>query len=88
MNDSRTILNSLIVLILVMLLVVYALDIKVPYPPYVINAFSQPIVRLLVYIGMYSIAYYNPVVSILTFVCVISLHLDLINLGSKNKNTQ
>lgn len=80
MNETRTIVNAFIVLVLIILITAFALDMRIPYPPEVINAFHQPIVRICVYICVFFVAYYNPIIGLLLMICVITLHLDIINL--------
>lgn len=80
MNEYIVIINAVLLVILVILLIVYGLDMKVPYPKYVIRAFEKPYVRFVVYICVFHVAYYNPIISIMVMMCVLALHLDLINL--------
>lgn len=79
MNETRTIINAFIILLELVMIVAFALDMRVPYPPEVIKAFHQPVVRLIMYILLFLVAYYNPIVSLLLAVCIITLHIDIIN---------
>lgn len=80
MNEQIVIINAVLLLTLVALLIIYGLDMKVPYPPYVIRAFEKPYIRFIVYISVFHMSYYNPLISIMVMMCVLALHLDLINL--------
>lgn len=80
MNEHIALINAVLLLMLMSLLIVYGLDMKIPYPHLVIRAFEKPYVRLSIYISMFFLAYYNPVVSIMVMMCVLALHLDMINL--------
>lgn len=82
-TDVRTVANLTICLILLMLLIAFGLDMRVPYPSQVIQGFTEPIVRLISYVALYNLAYYNPVVSILAFMCLVFLHIDYVNLATK-----
>ena len=86
MNESRALINALIVILQTILIVVYALDIKIPYPAFIITAFETPLTRILTYIVLFGIAYYNPIISVLSLVCVVTLHLDIINFVEHEKN--
>jgi len=81
--ETRTVINIILSLLLLIVIIAFGLDMKVPYPPHVVRNFDQPLVRLLTYVALYMIAYYNPVVSILAFMCVIFLHIDYVNLVTK-----
>lgn len=78
--ETRVACNSMISILLFCVLVAYGLDMRVPYPQYVIDAFDKPVVRILSYISLYLMAYYNPIISILMFMCLMFLHIDYINL--------
>ena len=83
--EVRMMVNIFASLILLLILIAFGLDMKVPYPPHILRNFDQPLVRLMTYIALYLVAYYNPVVSILAFMCVIFLHVDYVNLATKKR---
>jgi hypothetical protein len=60
----------------------------IPYPKEVIVFFSEPFVRIMAYALIYQVAYYNPVISIFALICVVSLHLDIINLQKPIKKEE
>lgn len=83
-EDTTTVINGVLCIVLFGILVTIGLDMKVPYPKKMLELFDQPLVRLLTYVALYHLAYYNPVVSLLCFMCVIFLHIDYVNLVTKN----
>ena len=72
--------NAVVCMVLFALLVMYGLDMKVPYPRKIVQAFDEPYIRVLTYFAVYYVAYYNPIISVLLFMCVMLLHIDYINL--------
>lgn len=83
--EMRTVVNIILSLLLLTILIAFGLDMKVPYPPHLLRNFDQPLVRLMTYIAVYLIAYYNPIVSVLAFMCILFLHIDYVNLATKKR---
>lgn len=78
--NTVALVNASILLVLLMVVMVYGIDMRVPYPKRVILAFDEPIVRILTYALIYHVAYYNAVISVFAVICVVFLHIDLVNL--------
>lgn len=76
--------NVLLIVMLSLWLVVYGLNVRRAYPRAVIEAFSQPHVRLLLWMGVYALSYINPIVGLLAAVGLALLHLDYVNLVLPN----
>ena len=87
MSETRALVNGVIVFFQISIIIVYALDMTIPYPAFVINAFDRPLIRIIIYIALFAIAYYNPVISLLSLICVVTLHLDIINILESKKHT-
>lgn len=85
MND-KFLTNLGILFVLFIILVVYGVDMRIPYPRWVIQLYNEPLVRICTYAFIYHVAYYNPVISIFMLMCIVFLHLDIINLQAPIKN--
>jgi hypothetical protein len=72
--SSQLILNTLIVTLLYFIICIFALDIRVPYPKSIIVHFHEPYVKLVVYLALYSISYYNPIISLLLMMMIVFIH--------------
>lgn len=75
--------NLVIVFLILVWIVKYSLRMKSPYPRWALNAFNEQYVRLFVYILLYVLCFYNPVVGLVAFIGILLLHLDYINLYIK-----
>ncbi len=73
MNTS-IILNSLIVVVMYFIICIFALDVRIPFPKMFVILFHEPYVKIIVYMSVYLISYYNPVVSLMFLIFVILLH--------------
>ena len=71
-----------IILCSIMFLIItdYGLDFKKPYPKWAIESFDEPLVRFVSYVSIYTLTCWSPILSILTAILVVFLHLDYINL--------
>lgn len=73
---------TIIVAVLAVLFLVtteYSLDIKQLYPSWVMDLFSEPLVRFTLYALIYIIACLNIHISVLLAIIVVLLHIDYIN---------
>lgn len=61
-------------------IVEYSIDIKKPYPSWIITYYQEPYVRFLSYLVIYIFACINPIISMLLMLIVVFIHLDTINL--------
>jgi hypothetical protein len=67
--------------VLVLVIADYGIDMHKLYPMWVMEMFEEPIVRFMLYVAIYLLACFNPVLSILLALVVIFLHIDYINLA-------
>ncbi len=80
LNVVEVILASIIFLIILE----YGLDMKKPYPRWVILSFDEPITRFVSCIVIYIIACWSPILSVLLATLFVFLHLDHINLAKRS----
>lgn len=66
--------------ILILIIIEYGLDLKKPYPQWAIEIFDEPLVRFVSYVSIYTLTCWSPMLSILTAITIVFLHLDYINL--------
>lgn len=69
-----------IICVLVIVICVYALDVKILYPKFVIDAFAEPLGRFLAYLAVYVASMYNIQIALLLLIIVVNIHMDVINL--------
>lgn len=69
-----------ITLVLIILISIFGLDMKEPYPHYTIKLFSEPYVRFFCYLSIYLLAIYSPILGIVSSIGILLLHIDYINL--------
>jgi hypothetical protein len=74
--SPQLILNILIVTLLYFIICIFSLDIRVPYPKSVIVYFNEPYVKLVAYLVLYVVSYYNPIVSLLLMMVIVFLHTN------------
>lgn len=73
--------NIVFCVILILIICMYGLDMKEPYPQMFIKLFSEPIVRFILYISIFLLAQYVSVTAaILVLLMVVLLHIDYTNL--------
>ncbi len=75
--------NFIIFIVLLLIIILYSIQNKKPYPKMILNRFNEPIYKFLTYITLYLISAYNPIFSILSILILIPMHLDYINLYLK-----
>ncbi len=73
-------LNSLIIVILVFIITFYSFDIFKPYPKNIFIYFNEPFVKFIIYLILYYISFYNPIIALLSLIIILCIHLDIINL--------
>ena len=81
--SHQLILNTLIVTLLYFIICIFSLDIRVPYPKSVIVHFNEPYVKLVSYLVIYFVSYYNPIVSMLLMVMVVLIHTNDVEIVKK-----
>lgn len=78
-------LNIVASILVFLYICIYSLNTKILYPRFVIDIFSEPAGRVLIYLCIYLLSFYNELLTLLIFCAVILLHIDIINyLGIKN----
>lgn len=77
------ILNIICLIILVFIISLYGLNMKMPYPKVILETFNEPLTRFITYIFLYIICIYNPVLGLISGICILLLHIDYINLFLK-----
>lgn len=58
----------------------YGINMTTPYPKPLLDLFSEPWMRLLLYVTIYVLACYNRLLALMLAMFVLLLHLDYINL--------
>lgn len=77
---DSTFINLLCIIVLTLILVEYSIDIRKPYPHWVIKLFEEPYIRFTIYISLYFLTCYNHMIALLFASVVLFLHLDFVNL--------
>lgn len=72
--------NLVSIIILVVVIVIYSIEMKRPYPSWLIEIASEPIYLFLMYMVVFAISYYNPLIALLVLIVLVALHLDFKNL--------
>ena len=83
--SPQLILNTLIATLLYFIICIFALDIKVPYPKSVIVHFHEPYVKLIVYLTLYFVSYYNPIISLLLMMVIVFIHANDVEIVSQSR---
>lgn len=58
----------------------YCIDIKKPYPDFIIYMINEPIYRFILYIFIYVISYINPIISLYLMIIILFINIDYINI--------
>lgn len=74
--------NVGVLILLVILISIYGLDIREPYPPKIMKLFSEPYIRFLTYIFIYALSFYNYSITFVFLFAVLLLHIDYVNLAT------
>lgn len=87
MENNKIVLNMLLIILLYFIICIYSIDVRIPYPKWVIVNFNEPYVKVLVYLFLYFISYYNPIISILLTILLVMLHTnDVLVIKKYEKN--
>lgn len=78
--DEQFIINIILLTLLFFATVEYSIDMNRVYPFWVIQSFSEPYIRFILYAMVYVLSCYNIQVSLLFGVIIVLLHIDYINL--------
>lgn len=82
MYNLRGVVNLIILLLVIILISIYGLDVKEPYPKNVVLFFSEPYVRVISYLVLYLVSLYNYTISFVLTIMVILLHNDYVMLAT------
>lgn len=82
MYNIKGFINIGVLLLLIIIISIYGLDIREPYPPKIIKLFSEPYVRFLTYILVYALSFYNYSITFVFLFAVLLLHIDYVNLAT------
>lgn len=75
--------NLLILIITIVITSIFSIDIKEPYPKKIIELFSEPLVRFLVYLTIYFISIHSLKIGLSLIIIVLLLHMDYLILVEK-----
>jgi hypothetical protein len=78
--DNISILNIFVLIILITFIVKYCINIKILYPKWVVFVINEPIFRFILYLLIYLLSFYNPIISLYSLIIVLFIHIDYINL--------
>lgn len=78
--NEKLIINIIIITLLSFTAAEYSIDMKRVYPLWMIQSFSEPYIRFLLYTFVYILSCYNIQISLLFGIIVVLLHIDYINL--------
>lgn len=78
--DEQFIINIILTTLLFLATAEYSIDMKRIYPFWIMQSFSEPYIRFLLYTVVYILSCYNIQLSLLFGVMVVLLHVDYINL--------
>jgi hypothetical protein len=79
LNTVKVVVGSFVLLVIIE----YGLDLKKPYPRWVIEIYDEPIARFFSCVAIYILACWSPMVALLVALMIVFLHLDHINLAKK-----
>jgi hypothetical protein len=83
--DNIIIINSFILILLIVFIVKYCINIKIPYPKWIVFIINEPILRFNLYITIYILSFYNPIISLYLLIIILFIHIDYINLMTIQK---
>ena len=81
MEDLLYIFTLITASIILIIVIEYGLDLRKPYPQWVIEYFDEPPIRFISYVFIFFLACWSPLLSVLLAILVVFLHLDHINLA-------
>lgn len=58
----------------------YSIDIKIPYPDFIIYMINEPIYRFSFYMLIFCISYINPIISLYLMIIILFINIDYINI--------
>ena len=79
-NYFRYFLVFLTLFLLTIFTISYSIDIKKPYPDFIIYMINEPIYRFVFYMLIYCISYINPIISLYLMIIILFINIDYINI--------
>jgi hypothetical protein len=76
--------NFFILITIMIIISIFGLDMKEPYPKKIIQIYNEPYVRFISYMFVYALTFYNNSIAIVGLIAVLLLHIDFINLVVTN----
>lgn len=58
----------------------YCVDIKKPYPDFIIFIINEPIYRFILYMFVYMLSFINPIISLYIMIILLFINIDYINI--------
>lgn len=80
MYNVHVFINLLILITMMIIISIFGLDMKEPYPKELIQLYNEPYVRFISYMFVYALTFYNNSIAIVGLIAVLLLHIDFINL--------
>lgn len=71
--------EAAVICVLILVICLYALDVRKLYPQFMIELFAEPLGRFCAYILVYLVSLYNIHIGLLLLILVVNLHIDVIN---------
>lgn len=65
---------------MIIIISIFGLDMKEPYPKQLIQLYNEPYIRFLSYMLVYALTFYNNTLALVGLLGVLMLHIDYINL--------
>lgn len=73
-------LNLIILITIIVITSVFSIDIREPYPKQIIELFSFPLTRFILYFTLYIISLYSLKIGLSLLIMILLLHMDYIEL--------
>lgn len=70
--------NAIVLLILIIVIIYYCLNIRILYPKFIIEILYEPYGKILIYLLIYLISFYNELMAFLLLFIVINIHIDIL----------
>lgn len=68
-------------IILFLIVAIYAVNMRIPYPKWVVHLMHEPLARVVLYFILYLVACRDPVIGLLLLCLIVLLHSDMISLA-------
>ena len=85
MEDSNEVVRGLALGVIAGFLLFFSVRTEVPYPAWLVKAYEEPIVRILMFSVVFGLAMWDTSAAVLATLVVVFLHVDLTMLGAPKK---